>query len=1010
MDQNNRSLKPPSGIPRPVSRIPLPTTSTRPKAIIRPSPSRERLQADSGVDIRRLRRPSTEALNRKSSLPYTGRRESVQALQSFTEGSESPVDTDNEPWGIDDDSSETQTSSRPSLSDRTIETLSRITPSPSPRSRKTSFFSPDSLMGPPPRPASSLNEYSRSPSRSSQYNNGSDDLVPPQPSGVRRTSSRLSLMSNPGRISMSQNMAENKSAPSTKTAPRQNVGLEKRSSIIGLSSSKRAETLPARSMAFNESKGLVEKAKQRPSITSTFAKPTPDEAPSPSISVKKVRKPSSNFSSNVTSPSSTVSKTSSTSSIQPPADPALEARKASKSSNALRESIAKAKAARKASRQSGVNNNTVDPWDQPDIQDPFNQLPKDSNKLVLQKKVDTARKTGSLNIAAMGLSTIPDEVMTMYDYDPNSNIDWYESVDLVKFIAADNELVSLPDEAFPDIDPQDFHLDEDSKGNQFGGLEVLDLHGNVLQSLPLGLRRLQRLTSLNLSNNQLKMGDIEMLAEIERLTDLKLANNNLEGPLLSVIGQLDNLETLDLHGNHINALPEALSSLRNLKNLNVSENELTILPFEFLHNLPLVELNASRNKLYGTLMGPEVSGFGNLQVLNVAYNSLESLSSGESFDFPSLQMLLVDTNRLKYLPSLSACRSLLRISAEENRITELPDGFLDLENLKYVDLTANDLRGLEERIGLMDNLTSFRIANNPLRERKFLTMDTEDLKNDLRGRCAPAFGNGHAGNPKGEGQEEYGYGEDDDEGSVATEFTLAPESPSHLNRWKMKAGGVLDRSSTEMTELEVAELKPLLSSHDIKCLYIQHNKLQSFPSLALNLIAATLVDLDLSKNPLKSNDLFPEAVTLPQLQSLTLNGCALTSADPLFKNFTAPALKFLDISNNRLSGPLPFAKSHYQNLTTYLAADNQISSVEFEHVQGLQVLDISNNNIDFLPPRIGLLGRNQPALKRFEVAGNTFRVPRWQVVQKGTEAVLEWLKGRITADELNEWGVEDDSS
>lgn len=823
-------------------------------------------------------------------------------------------------------------------------------------------------------------------------------------------------MSNPGRNSISQNNPEkngNKSAASTKSTPRQSSGLEKRSSIIGLSSSKRAETLPARSMAFNESKGLVEKTKPRPSITSTFAKPTPDEAPSPSLSVKKVRKPSSNFSSNVTSPSSTVSKTSSTSSSQVPVDPALEARKASKSSNALRESIAKAKAARKASRQSGVNNNvaSVDPWDQPDTQDPFNQLPKDSNKLVLQKKVDTARQTGSLNIAAMGLSTMPDEVMTMYDYDPNSNMDWYESVDLVKFIAADNELVSLPDDAFPDIDPQDFDMDEDSKGNQFGGLEVLDLHGNVLQSLPLGLRRLQRLTSLNLSNNQLKMGDIEMLAEIERLTDLKLANNNLEGLLLPAIGQLGNLETLDLHGNHINALPETLSELKSLKNLNVTENKLTALPFEYLHNLPLIELNASRNKLSGTLMGPEVDGFGNLQVLNVAYNSLDSLSSGESFDFPSLQMLLVDANRLNFLPSLSSCRSLLRISAEENKITELPDGFLDLENLKYVDLTANDLRALEERVGLMENLTSFRIANNPLRERKFLTMDTEDLKNDLRNRCAPELVHGHAGNPKGEGQDEHNYGDDDDEGSVATEFTLAPESPSHLNRWKMRAGGVLDRSATEMTELEVGELKPLLSSHDIKYLYIQRNKLQIFPSLALSLIAATLIDLDLSKNPLKSNDLFPDgAVALPQLQSLTLNGCGLTSVEPLLENFTAPALKFLDISNNRLSGPLPFTRNHYQNLTTYLAADNQISSLEFEQVQGLQVLDISNNNVDFLPPRIGLLGRGEPALKRFEVAGNTFRVPRWQVVQKGTEAVLDWLKGRITADELNEWGVADDSS
>ncbi|KAH8690947.1 leucine-rich repeat protein [Talaromyces proteolyticus] len=998
-----------SGIPRPVSRIPLPT-STRTRSIIRPSPSRERLQADSGVDIHRLRRPSQEALRRKSSAQYIGRRESVPALESFTESSESPVDSDG---GLTDDHNERQTPSRPSLSDRTVETLSRIPPSPSPRSRRSSFFPPDNIMGPPLRSASSMNDCSRSPSRSSQHN-GSDDVVVPQPTFARRASSRHSLMASKSRDTMSQRISDkagDKLSVPNKSLPRQSFGLEKRRSIVGLASSKHAETLPLRSATVNEEKGLVTKIKSRPSLSSAFVKPMPNEVSHSPISVKKTRKPSSNLSSNVTSPSSTVSKASSLSSDPATIDPGMEVRKASKSSNALRESIAKAKAARKASRQSNVNSGTIDGWDGVDTQDPFNQLPKGSNDLLLQKRVEAARTSGSLNIAALGLSGIPDEVMTMYDYDPNSGSEWYESVDLVKFIAADNELVKLPEEAFPDIDPQDFDMDDDSKGNQFGGLEVLDLHGNVLQSLPIGMRRLQRLTSLNLSSNQLKMEDIEMIAEIKQLADLKLANNKLDGPLPAIMGQLENLEVLDLHENHITILPDSLSGLKSLKKLNVADNDLATLPFEYLKNLPIIELNAARNKLQGALIRSTLNGFESLQLLNVAYNSLESLSNSPSFDFPNLQVLLVDANRLKSLPTLSVCRSLLRISAEGNRISVLPDGFLELESLKHVDLTANDLSKLDERVGLMHNLISFRIANNPLRERKFLTMDTEDLKNDLRTRCAPSLLNGHAKSPEtGNEHGEYGYAEDDEEGSVATEFTLAPESPSHLNRWRVKSGGILDRSATEMTDLDVAELRPLLSSHDIKCLYIQRNKLQAFPCPALNLISSTLVDLDLSKNPLQTSDLFSEALNLPQLQSLTLNGCGLTDVEPLFHRCDAPALKFLDISNNRLSGPLPFARQHFQNLITFLAADNQITGLEFEHVRGLQVLDVSNNNIDFLPPRIGLLGGDRSILKRFEVAGNTFRVPRWPIVQKGTEAVLEWLKGKIPADELNDWEIGNGSS
>lgn len=56
---------------------------------------------------------------------------------------------------------------------------------------------------------------------------------------------------------------------------------------------------------------------------------------------------------------------------------------------------------------------------------------------------------------------------------------------------------------FPDVEPNEVTDDEDGRGNIFGGLETLDLHGNMLISLPMGLRRLQMLTSLNLVRKRL---------------------------------------------------------------------------------------------------------------------------------------------------------------------------------------------------------------------------------------------------------------------------------------------------------------------------------------------------------------------------------------------------------------------------------------------------------------------------------------------------------------------------
>lgn len=186
-----------------------------------------------------------------------------------------------------------------------------------------------------------------------------------------------------------------------------------------------------------------------------------------------------------------------------------------KSSLALREQIAKAKAAKRAqgSRQAsgiqGIESTEETPimpagtFDFGLADDPFNQQrSQDGAKGLLRKRIDSARTDGRLNIAAMGLKEIPGEVMDMYNFDATNGhgSSWAESVDLTRFVAADNELEFLDDSVFPDMDPHELLDDDESKGNQFGGLETLDLHGNLLKALPLGLRRLSLLTTLNLVN------------------------------------------------------------------------------------------------------------------------------------------------------------------------------------------------------------------------------------------------------------------------------------------------------------------------------------------------------------------------------------------------------------------------------------------------------------------------------------------------------------------------------
>jgi len=471
-----------------------------------------------------------------------------------------------------------------------------------------------------------------------------------------------------------------------------------------------------------------------------------------------------------------------------------------RSSTALRDQIAKAKAAKRAAvlkqpssvSPSNEEEAVVVPSDSFDFglnDDPFNQqISQGGAKGLLRKRIDAARTDGRLNIAAMGFKQVPEEVMNMYDSTETQDGSWAETVDLTKFIAADNEFEQLANDVFPDIDPREAMEDEDAKGNQFGGLETLDLHGNVLVCLPLGLRRLEFLTSLNLSNNKLRNDCFEIISQIPSLRDLKIAGNGLTGSLDERITKLRNLEGLDMQRNALTSLPDSLADLVRLRVLNIAENKFDSIPFQTLRQLPLIELLAAKNKLDGVLVADEIDELPLLQVLDVTGNALKSISVSK-LELPALHLLSCSSNRLTSLPDMSTWISLLTLTAENNNISTIPDGFVTLSKVKNVDFSGNNLKALDDRIGGMDSMDVFRISGNPFREKKFSGMSTEDLKRALRSRMEPI-----------ESVVETIKDMDDGAFYSAQASPSTPKSPNSIE-WPIKAGGILDRSNTQSHSL-----------------------------------------------------------------------------------------------------------------------------------------------------------------------------------------------------------------
>lgn len=741
-----------------------------------------------------------------------------------------------------------------------------------------------------------------------------------------------------------------------------------------------------------------------------------------------------------------------------------------KASAALREQIANAKAAKRVvaekvqAQDQAVQRSvpllgdapvipTDDTFDFGLSDDPFN-LKRDANSMtkVIKSRVASARTSGRLNIAALNLKEIPSEVLNMYSLESIGKHDgsWAESVDLTRFVAADNELETIEDNVFPDVDPELLAEDEDAQGNIFLGLETLDLHGNMLIALPIGLRRLTLLTSLNLSANRLATNCLEVVTQIISLKDLKLGGNLLWGTLDPCFSRLTNLEILDLHGNNIQKLPPGFAELHRLRILNISENSFESLPFEVLSKLPLTELNARKNKLTGVLIDEGVEALPVLQNLDVSSNQLTSLVRPHgTIAMPALTQICLSMNRLQALPDVSSWPELINLTADENNINAFPDGFTGLQNLKSADFSSNDIRVVPAEIARMAKLSMLRLSGNPLRDRKFVSAHIEDLKEALAARLDPASDDGYEdvngpiaevltsneANPLDspfhgsraatphmvEASEQQDEGNRTDTDDFATPPTSAQTSPLRARSsssalvWPVKPGGVLDRSNTESSSLHPVVCSKVANEHTIREVQLRHNLFAVLPE-SLSFFAESLTRLSLAHNQLVGETYLGggEDLELPSLKELDLSSNHITGLTALVNYLHAPNLEKLDVSTNRLAS-LPSSsdkekggrllRDAFPKLTVLDFANNHLAELDPESIRGMKIVNAANNDIAHLNPRIGLLG-GVGGLERLEVTGNRFRVPRWNVLERGTDATLRWLRGRVPVADMAAWRAE----
>ncbi|KAI8908179.1 hypothetical protein DFJ77DRAFT_474060 [Powellomyces hirtus] len=604
--------------------------------------------------------------------------------------------------------------------------------------------------------------------------------------------------------------------------------------------------------------------------------------------------------------------------------------------------------------------------------------PAVSRDAVIQKLVKQARASGRLNLSNQHLKAVPEAlwgpndggkdagkkvVDFSFDRAEDAGGNWWEVVDLVRLIMADNLLQVLDDRV------GDFHA-----------LAVLDVRNNQLHSLPSTLVSLQTLAVLNVSGNRLTSLPEGLLRGLPSLTDLNLANNGFTELTEEVLPP--RLTILDVSGNKLSKLPRGVARCGALVTLNVAKNQLEVLVEDGDNDQSIFEsledLDASDNvltRLFGT--DSTTVTLPSLNRLDLRHNKLTHYPS--TLRLPSLKELYLSHNTITPPPVLASSPYLRTLDLSNNAIAEFPTDVLGLKELKRLDVSNNNVLRLPPQLGLLMGLDVLLFSGNPIRG--FSTVGaggTARVLASLRDKIVdvPEYTSPSSSNSTSRSSTPT-------TSLSAARLVTTPSAQASATR-------TLDLSQRQLATLDPDTFIDLPFAP--ATLVLHHNAFTTAPTAALTALAATLTTLVLSHNRLAH---FPDSVALPHLTHLDLASNQITTIPDTLPPTHFPSLVELNLARNKLASLSATALlTPFPKLETFLAPGNTLKAIDpatFVGLPNLQVLDLADNDIAQLNPKIAACAN----LKVLRVAGNSFRVPRRDIVEKGTDAILAYLRDRI---------------
>ncbi|XP_031321227.1 leucine-rich repeat-containing protein 40 isoform X2 [Camelus dromedarius] len=293
---------------------------------------------------------------------------------------------------------------------------------------------------------------------------------------------------------------------------------------------------------------------------------------------------------------------------------------------------------------------------------------------------------------------------------------------------------------------------------------------------------------------------------------------------------------------------------------------------------------------------------------------------------------------------------LTKLIISNNKLQSLTDDLRLLPALTLLDIHDNQLTSLPSAIKELENLQKLNVSHNKL---KILPEEIANLRN-LKGLYLQH-----------------------------NELTCIPEGFEQLFNLED-----LDLSNNRLTTLPTS----FSSLFSLVRLNLSSNQLKSLPAEISGM--KRLKHLDCNSNLLET--IPPELASMESLELLYLRRNKLRFL-PEFPS--CKLLKELHVGENQIE---MLGAQHLKHLNSILVLDlrdNKLKSVpdEITLLQSLERLDLSNNDISSLPYSLGKLH-----LKFLALEGNPLRTIRREIINKGTQEVLKYLRSKIKDDEPNQ--------